>query len=147
MFNGQRNPWCVCVCGKPRPGSYPLSVWLSLPLSPSLSSLPLSLHPSLSHSLFSLSLLSSLRLSLSLSLHPSLSLFIPLSLRPSLSSLPLSLRPSLSSSLSLSVSLSQVFDQYVKTRAEEERYENKNKILQAREGFKTLMDRDKRGLR
>ncbi|XP_031424585.2 transcription elongation regulator 1-like isoform X3 [Clupea harengus] len=41
----------------------------------------------------------------------------------------------------------QVFDQYVKTRAEEERKEKKNKILQAREDFKTMMDEAKISLR
>ncbi|XP_041917670.1 transcription elongation regulator 1a isoform X2 [Alosa sapidissima] len=41
----------------------------------------------------------------------------------------------------------QVFDQYVKTRAEEERKEKKNKILQAREDFKTMMEESKLSLR
>lgn len=41
----------------------------------------------------------------------------------------------------------QVFDQYVKTRAEEERKEKKNKLLQAREDFKTMMDESKLSLR
>uniref|UniRef100_F7EUC0 Transcription elongation regulator 1 n=1 Tax=Xenopus tropicalis TaxID=8364 RepID=F7EUC0_XENTR len=34
----------------------------------------------------------------------------------------------------------QVFDQYVKTRAEEERREKKNKIMQAKEDFKKMME-------
>ncbi|XP_062405373.1 transcription elongation regulator 1-like isoform X2 [Sardina pilchardus] len=41
----------------------------------------------------------------------------------------------------------QVFDQYVKTRAEEERKEKKNKMLQARDDFKTMMEESKLSLR
>ncbi|XP_014108686.1 PREDICTED: transcription elongation regulator 1 isoform X5 [Pseudopodoces humilis] len=37
----------------------------------------------------------------------------------------------------------QVFDQYVKTRAEEERKEKKNKIMQAKEDFKKMMEEAK----
>ncbi|NXJ70462.1 TCRG1 regulator, partial [Rostratula benghalensis] len=37
----------------------------------------------------------------------------------------------------------QVFDQYVKTRAEEERKEKKNKIMQAKEDFKKMMEESK----
>ncbi|MEE6479523.1 hypothetical protein FKM82_012273 [Ascaphus truei] len=37
----------------------------------------------------------------------------------------------------------QVFDQYVKTRAEEERREKKNKIMQAKEEFKKMMEEAK----
>uniref|UniRef100_A0A8C5M177 Transcription elongation regulator 1 n=1 Tax=Leptobrachium leishanense TaxID=445787 RepID=A0A8C5M177_9ANUR len=37
----------------------------------------------------------------------------------------------------------QVFDQYVKTRAEEERREKKNKIMQAKEDFKKMMEEGK----
>lgn len=37
----------------------------------------------------------------------------------------------------------QVFDQYVKTRAEEERREKKNKIMQAKEDFKKMMEEAK----
>jgi hypothetical protein len=36
-----------------------------------------------------------------------------------------------------------VFDQYVKTRAEEERREKKNKIMQAKEDFKKMMEEAK----
>ncbi|XP_030620575.1 transcription elongation regulator 1a isoform X2 [Chanos chanos] len=41
----------------------------------------------------------------------------------------------------------QVFDQYVKTRAEEERKEKKNKIMQAKEDFRKMMDESKLGIR
>ncbi|CAH2277125.1 transcription elongation regulator 1 isoform X2 [Pelobates cultripes] len=37
----------------------------------------------------------------------------------------------------------QVFDQYVKTRAEEERREKKNKIMQAKEDFRKMMEEGK----
>ncbi|KAM4037956.1 transcription elongation regulator 1 [Anomaloglossus baeobatrachus] len=37
----------------------------------------------------------------------------------------------------------QVFDQYVKTRAEEERREKKNKIMQSKEDFKKMMEESK----
>ncbi|XP_072257024.1 transcription elongation regulator 1 isoform X2 [Pyxicephalus adspersus] len=37
----------------------------------------------------------------------------------------------------------QVFDQYVKTRAEEERREKKNKIMQSKEDFKKMMEEGK----
>ncbi|XP_077121942.1 transcription elongation regulator 1 isoform X2 [Ranitomeya variabilis] len=37
----------------------------------------------------------------------------------------------------------QVFDQYVKTRAEEERREKKNKIMQSKEDFKKIMEEGK----
>ncbi|KAM4748189.1 transcription elongation regulator 1 isoform 1-T1 [Rhinophrynus dorsalis] len=37
----------------------------------------------------------------------------------------------------------QVFDQYVKTRAEEERKEKKNKIMQAKDDFKRMMEEGK----
>lgn len=36
-----------------------------------------------------------------------------------------------------------MFDQYVKTRAEEERREKKNKIMQAKEDFKKMMEEAK----
>uniref|UniRef100_A0A8C2IE47 Transcription elongation regulator 1 n=1 Tax=Cyprinus carpio TaxID=7962 RepID=A0A8C2IE47_CYPCA len=41
----------------------------------------------------------------------------------------------------------QVFDQYVKTRAEEERKEKKNKIMQVKEDFKKMMEEAKLGVR
>ncbi|KAG7484612.1 hypothetical protein MATL_G00051750 [Megalops atlanticus] len=41
----------------------------------------------------------------------------------------------------------QVFDQYVKTRAEEERKEKKNKLLQAKEEFRKLMEEAKLNVR
>uniref|UniRef100_A0A3B3QSQ0 Transcription elongation regulator 1 n=1 Tax=Paramormyrops kingsleyae TaxID=1676925 RepID=A0A3B3QSQ0_9TELE len=41
----------------------------------------------------------------------------------------------------------QVFDQYVKTRAEEERKEKKNKLMQAKEEFRKLMEEAKLGTR
>ncbi|XP_048850682.1 transcription elongation regulator 1 isoform X2 [Brienomyrus brachyistius] len=41
----------------------------------------------------------------------------------------------------------QVFDQYVKTRAEEERKEKKNKLMQAKEEFRKLMEEAKLGAR
>lgn len=34
----------------------------------------------------------------------------------------------------------QVFDQFVKTRAEEERKERKNKLMQAKEDFRKMME-------
>lgn len=34
----------------------------------------------------------------------------------------------------------QVFDQYVKTRAEEERKEKKNKLMQAKDEFRRMME-------
>ncbi len=34
----------------------------------------------------------------------------------------------------------QVFDQYVKTRAEEERKEKKNKLMQAKDDFRRMME-------
>lgn len=34
----------------------------------------------------------------------------------------------------------QVFDQYVKTRAEEERKEKKNKLMQAKDDFRKMME-------
>lgn len=37
----------------------------------------------------------------------------------------------------------QVFDQYVKTRAEEERKEKKNKTMQAKEDFRKMMEEAK----
>ncbi|XP_077360828.1 transcription elongation regulator 1-like isoform X2 [Festucalex cinctus] len=37
----------------------------------------------------------------------------------------------------------QVFDQYVKTRAEEERKEKKNKLMQAKDDFRKMMDESK----
>ncbi|XP_036381329.1 transcription elongation regulator 1 [Megalops cyprinoides] len=41
----------------------------------------------------------------------------------------------------------QVFDQYVKTRAEEERKEKKNKLLQAKEEFRKMMEEAKLNVR
>ncbi|XP_051945142.1 transcription elongation regulator 1-like isoform X2 [Xyrauchen texanus] len=41
----------------------------------------------------------------------------------------------------------QVFDQYVKTRAEEERKEKKNKIMQVKDDFRKMMDDAKLGVR
>ncbi|KAL4631262.1 transcription elongation regulator 1 isoform X1 [Arapaima gigas] len=41
----------------------------------------------------------------------------------------------------------QVFDQYVKTRAEEERKEKKNKLMQAKEEFKKMMEEAKLNIR
>ncbi|XP_052471346.1 transcription elongation regulator 1-like isoform X2 [Carassius gibelio] len=41
----------------------------------------------------------------------------------------------------------QVFDQYVKTRAEEERKEKKNKILQVKDDFRKMMEEAKLGVR
>ncbi|XP_046706272.1 transcription elongation regulator 1a isoform X1 [Silurus meridionalis] len=41
----------------------------------------------------------------------------------------------------------QVFDQYVKTRAEEERKEKKNKIMQAKEEFRRMMEEARLGVR
>ncbi|XP_017330029.1 transcription elongation regulator 1a isoform X5 [Ictalurus punctatus] len=41
----------------------------------------------------------------------------------------------------------QVFDQYVKTRAEEERKEKKNKIMQAKEDFRRMMEEARLGVR
>ncbi|XP_066505705.1 transcription elongation regulator 1a isoform X2 [Hoplias malabaricus] len=41
----------------------------------------------------------------------------------------------------------QVFDQYVKTRAEEERKEKKNKIMQAKEDFRKMMEEARLGVR
>ncbi|KAJ8408849.1 hypothetical protein AAFF_G00246670 [Aldrovandia affinis] len=41
----------------------------------------------------------------------------------------------------------QVFDQYVKTRAEEERKEKKNKLMQAKEEFRRLMEEAKLNMR
>ncbi|KPP76957.1 transcription elongation regulator 1-like [Scleropages formosus] len=41
----------------------------------------------------------------------------------------------------------QVFDQYVKTRAEEERREKKNKLMQAKEEFKKMMEEAKLNIR
>ncbi|XP_036404133.1 transcription elongation regulator 1-like isoform X2 [Megalops cyprinoides] len=41
----------------------------------------------------------------------------------------------------------QVFDQYVKTRAEEERKEKKNKIMQAKEEFRKMMEEAKLNIR
>ncbi|XP_062856994.1 transcription elongation regulator 1a isoform X2 [Trichomycterus rosablanca] len=41
----------------------------------------------------------------------------------------------------------QVFDQYVKTRAEEERKEKKNKILQAKDDFRKMMEEARLGVR
>lgn len=41
----------------------------------------------------------------------------------------------------VSVTMSfQVFDQYVKTRAEEERKEKKNKLMQAKDEFRRMME-------
>lgn len=37
----------------------------------------------------------------------------------------------------------QVFDQYVKTRAEEERKEKKNKLMQAKDEFRRMMEEAK----
>lgn len=37
----------------------------------------------------------------------------------------------------------QVFDQYVKTRAEEERKEKKNKLMQAKDEFRKMMEESK----
>lgn len=37
----------------------------------------------------------------------------------------------------------QVFDQYVKTRAEEERKEKKNKLMQAKDDFRRMMEESK----
>lgn len=48
---------------------------------------------------------------------------------------------------SLNRSPPQVFDQYVKTRAEEERKEKKNKLMQAKEEFRKLMEEAKLGTR
>lgn len=39
--------------------------------------------------------------------------------------------------------LLQVFDQYVKTRAEEERKEKKNKLMQAKDEFRRMMEEAK----
>uniref|UniRef100_A0A672KPI6 Transcription elongation regulator 1 n=1 Tax=Sinocyclocheilus grahami TaxID=75366 RepID=A0A672KPI6_SINGR len=41
----------------------------------------------------------------------------------------------------------QVFDQYVKTRAEEERKEKKNKIMQVKDDFRKMMEEAKLGVR
>lgn len=41
----------------------------------------------------------------------------------------------------------QVFDQYLKTRAEEERKEKKNKIMQSKEDFKRMMEEARFGVR
>lgn len=41
----------------------------------------------------------------------------------------------------------QVFDQYVKTRAEEERKEKKNKLMQAKDEFRRMMEDAKLGPR
>ncbi|KAL7885723.1 hypothetical protein AOLI_G00060180 [Acnodon oligacanthus] len=41
----------------------------------------------------------------------------------------------------------QVFDQYVKTRAEEERKEKRNKIMQAKEDFRKMMEEARLGVR
>ncbi|NP_938171.2 transcription elongation regulator 1a [Danio rerio] len=41
----------------------------------------------------------------------------------------------------------QVFDQYVKTRAEEERREKKNKIMQVKDDFRKMMEESKLGVR
>ncbi|XP_060740597.1 transcription elongation regulator 1a isoform X2 [Tachysurus vachellii] len=41
----------------------------------------------------------------------------------------------------------QVFDQYVKTRAEEERKEKKNKLMQAKEDFRRMMEEARLGVR
>ncbi|XP_051513573.1 transcription elongation regulator 1-like isoform X2 [Myxocyprinus asiaticus] len=41
----------------------------------------------------------------------------------------------------------QVFDQYVKTRAEEERKEKKNKIMQVKDDFRKMMEESKLGVR
>lgn len=41
----------------------------------------------------------------------------------------------------------QVFDQYVKTRAEEERKERKNKLMQAKDDFRKMMEDAKLNIR
>jgi hypothetical protein len=40
----------------------------------------------------------------------------------------------------VSAGLVQVFDQYVKTRAEEERKEKKNKLMQSKDEFRKMME-------
>lgn len=40
----------------------------------------------------------------------------------------------------MSAGLVQVFDQYVKTRAEEERKEKKNKLMQSKDEFRKMME-------
>lgn len=45
------------------------------------------------------------------------------------------------------LSFLQVFDQYVKTRAEEERKEKKNKIMQVKDDFRKMMEEAKLGVR
>lgn len=46
----------------------------------------------------------------------------------------------MSSFVNLSPFTVQVFDQYVKTRAEEERKEKKNKLMQAKDDFRKMME-------